>query len=104
MLKKKAEVLRLSFYTFQVVGAKSLIFAFRMEGLGQLQMVVVVTFGFSVLGNLKFGYLQKFWTSFEILLHFLIIFHNFGVLMDSKLQNTKFQNFSRIQILLFLHT
>ena len=30
------------------------VFSFRMEGLGLLQLVVV-TFGFSLLGNIKFG-------------------------------------------------
>ena len=44
-----------------------------MEGLGQLQMVVVVvTFGFSVLGYIWVP--SNIWTTFEIFLHFLITF------------------------------
>ena len=38
------------------------IFAFRMEGLGKLQVVVVVvvvTFGFSALGDFKFWYIGE---------------------------------------------
>ena len=73
------------------------LFAFRMEGLGKLQMVVVDTFGFSVLGNLNFGHLGTFWTIFEILQHFLIIFQNFEkskFLKESKkFQKLKIQNF-----------
>ena len=37
------------------------VFAFRMEGLGLLHMfVVVVMFGFSLLGSLKFGLFRTF--------------------------------------------
>ena len=46
-------------------------FAFRMEGLGLLHLVVVVTFDFSVLDNLQFG---LFWTFRKLggfILHFL---------------------------------